>query len=192
MLFAHDTEAALQSVVDLVNTMPGSVPGDGDGDVLTSVEELDDFVVAHRWTGSRTHDAAELRAVRRLRPRLRELWFLSQEEAVDEVNALLAEAKALPQLVRHDVWSWHLHATPPEAPLATRMSVEAAMALVDVIRAEELDRLKLCEAQDCDDVLIDLSKNRSRRYCDGGCGNRANVAAYRARQADQAHPAQRP
>ena len=120
MLFAHDTEAALQSVVDLVNTMPGSVPGDGDGDVLTSVEELDDFVVAHRWTGSRTHDAAELRAVRRLRPRLRELWFLSQEEAVDEVNALLAEAKALPQLVRHDVWSWHLHATPPEAPRHTR------------------------------------------------------------------------
>lgn len=185
MLFAHDTEAALQSVVDLVNTMPGGVSGDGDVDVLTSLEELDQFVVAHRWTGSRAHDAAELRAVRRLRPRLRELWFLSQEEAVDEVNALLTEAKALPQLVRHDGWSWHLHATSPEAPLATRMSVEAAMAMVDVIRAEGLDRLKLCEAEDCDDVLIDLSKNRSRRFCDGGCGNRANVAAYRARRAGQ-------
>lgn len=186
MHFAHDTEAALQSVVDLVNTMPGSVAGDGDVDDLTTSDELDDFVVAHRWTGSRTHDAAELRAVRRLRPRLRELWSLSQEEAVDEVNALLTEAKALPQLVRHDLWSWHLHATPPEAPLATRMAVEAAMALVDVIRAEELDRLKLCDAEDCDDVLIDLSKNRSRRFCDGGCGNRANVAAYRARRAHRA------
>ena len=141
----------------------------------------------HEFTGSRAHDAAELRAVRRLRPRLREAWTLAvdgqEAEAVGEVNALLAEARALPQLVRHDQWSWHLHATPPEAPLATRMAVEAAMAVVDLIRSQELDRLKVCEADDCDDVLVDLSKNRSRRYCDGGCGNRANVAAYRARRA---------
>lgn len=186
MLFAHDTELALQAVVDLVNTMPGSVPGDSDLDTLADSDGLDNFVVAHEWTGSRTHDATELRAVRRLRPRLRELWFLSEEEAVDEVNTLLAEARALPRLVRHDTFTWHLHATPPEAPLATRMAVEAAMALVDVIRAGELDRLKLCDASNCDDVLVDLSKNRSRRFCDGGCGNRSNVAAYRARKARRA------
>jgi predicted RNA-binding Zn ribbon-like protein len=34
-------------------------------------------------------------------------------------------------------------------------------------------------------VLVDLSKNRSRRFCDSGCGNRTNVAAYRARRAGQ-------
>jgi predicted RNA-binding Zn ribbon-like protein len=32
--------------------------------------------------------------------------------------------------------------------------------------------------------VVDLSKNRSKRYCDSGCGNRANVAAYRQRKAD--------
>ena len=57
------------------------------------------------------------------------------------------------------------------------------MAMVDVIRGGELDRLRICDADDCDDVLVDLSKNRSRRFCDAGCGNRANVAAYRARKA---------
>ena len=57
------------------------------------------------------------------------------------------------------------------------------MALVDVIRADELDRLRVCAADDCEDVVVDLSKNRSKRFCDGGCGNRANVAAYRARKA---------
>ena len=31
-------------------------------------------------------------------------------------------------------------------------------------------------------LLIDLSRNHSRRFCDDGCGNRANVAAYRARR----------
>ncbi|MEO3936305.1 CGNR zinc finger domain-containing protein [Dermatophilaceae bacterium Soc4.6] len=182
MLFAHDTEVSLQQAAELVNTMESGVPGDG-VDRLTTVGELDAFVVERRWTGSRARDAAELRAVRRLRPRLRELWFLGEQEAVEEVNALLTEARALPQLVRHDEWSWHLHATPPEAALATRMAVEFAMALVDVIRAGELDRLRVCDADDCDDVLVDLSKNRSRRYCDGGCGNRTNVAAYRQRQA---------
>ena len=184
MLFAHDTEVSLQQSAALVNTMAGSLPGDDDVDRLTTLEELDRFVEQGRWTGSRTHDAAELRAVRRLRPRVREFWSFGEEESVDEVNALLVEARALPQLVRHDEWSWHLHATPPEAPLATRMAVEFAMALVDVIRADQLDRLRTCEAEDCDDVLVDLSKNRSRRFCDGGCGNRANVAAYRARRAE--------
>ncbi|MEO6955771.1 MAG: CGNR zinc finger domain-containing protein [Antricoccus sp.] len=28
---------------------------------------------------------------------------------------------------------------------------------------------------------MDLSRNRSKRFCEGGCGNRTNVAAYRAR-----------
>ena len=98
------------------------------------------------------------------------------------VNEILADAQALPQLVDHDDLGWHIHAVPQEAPLATRMTVEAAMAFVDVIRLAATDRLKLCDAPDCDDVVVDLSKNRSRRFCDGGCGNRANVAAYRARQ----------
>jgi predicted RNA-binding Zn ribbon-like protein len=61
------------------------------------------------------------------------------------------------------------------------MAVEAAMAFVDVIRMKELDRLRICAADDCEDVVVDLSKNRSRRFCARGCGNRVAVAAYRAR-----------
>jgi len=99
------------------------------------------------------------------------------------VNALLREAHALPQLVKHDSWDYHLHATPPDAPLAERMAVEAAMAFADVIRTQQLDRLRLCAADDCDSVHVDLSKNRSRRFCSTLCANRTNVAAYRMRQA---------
>ena len=180
MLFAHDTEVALRGAAALVNTA-AALPTDTDD--LTTVEDLDRFVSEWAWTGSRTHDQAELEAVRALRARLRRLWQADADQAVPVVNALLAEAHALPQLVRHDGWSWHLHATPPEAPLATRMAVEAAMAMVDVIRAGELGRLRTCAGDGCEDVVVDLSKNRSKRYCDGGCGNRANVAAYRRRRA---------
>ncbi|MEO6414397.1 MAG: CGNR zinc finger domain-containing protein [Pedococcus sp.] len=179
MLFAHDTQVALRGAAALVNTA-ATLPGDTED--LATVADLDAFVQDWEWTGSHTHDDSELASVHALRPRLRRLWTSETDEAVELVNELLVEARALPQLVRHGEWSWHLHATPPEAPLATRMAVEAAMAMVDVIRADELARLRVCAADDCEDVVVDLSKNRSKRFCDGGCGNRANVAAYRARK----------
>ncbi len=174
MIFAHDTEVALAVAVALVNT-------EDDGG-LDTIADLDAFVTHWGWTGSRSYSRAELDAVRALRPRLRELWHRDTDGVVGIVNALLADARALPYLVKHDDWDYHLHATSPEAPLADRMAVEAAMALVDVVRVDALDRLRTCAADDCRDVLVDLSKNRSRRFCDSGCGNRANVAAYRARR----------
>ena len=134
------------------------------------------------WSGNRAGDRAELDAVRALRPRLRELWRLEEDELVAAVNQVLTDSEALPQLVDHDDLGWHIHAVPQEAPLATRMIVEAAMAFTDVIRAGELDRLKDCAADDCDNIVVDLSRNRSKRFCEGGCGNRENVRAYRDRQ----------
>ena len=40
----------------------------------------------------------------------------------------------------------------------------------------------VCAADDCEGLVLDLSRNRSRRYCSTACGNRKAVAAYRARQ----------
>jgi predicted RNA-binding Zn ribbon-like protein len=177
--FTHDTEDALVNAAALVNTDPGAGSGE---DTLQSVDDLTRFVAEVGWFGSRTGDRAELDAVRALRPRLRTLWHLDEGALVEEVNQILSEADALPQLVDHDDLGWHIHAVPQEAPLPTRMAVEAAMAFVDVVRTGELDRLKTCAADDCDDVVVDLSRNRSRRFCEGGCGNRENVRAYRDRQ----------
>ena len=95
---------------------------------------------------------------------------------------MLAEARALPQLVRHDDWGWHLHAFVRDATLANRIAVETAMAMVDVIRSDEMSRLGVCADDGCGGVVLDLSRNRSRRFCSTACGNRNAVAAYRARQ----------
>lgn len=183
MLFTHDTEVALVGAAALVNTMPGVLPGDGDPDTLATLEQLDELCRAQGWTGRFDHDDAELARVRELRPRLRELWERDETGVVALLNELLAEARALPQLVDHDSFGWHIHATTADAPLDERMAVEAAMAVVDVVRAGELARLRVCEADDCDDVVVDLSRNRSRRFCEGGCAARAHTAAYRARRA---------
>jgi predicted RNA-binding Zn ribbon-like protein len=181
LIFAHDTEVALNGAAALVNTARDDVGVAFEA--LADPTSLDDFVRDWGWTGSRTHDRAELHAVQALRPQLAQLWSTDEDGAVEIVNRLLREARALPQLIKHDEWDYHLHAASAEAPLADRMAVEAAMAMTDVIRMKERGRLRVCAGETCERVLIDLSKNRSRRYCEAGCGNRANVAAYRARQA---------
>jgi predicted RNA-binding Zn ribbon-like protein len=176
--FAHDTELALAAAAALVNTDPGAAGGE---DTLRTPDDLVRFLDDQGWSGSRAGDEAELAAVRALRPRLRRLWHLEEQALVLDLNQILSEAQALPQLVDHDDLGWHIHAVPDEGPLATRMAVEAAMAFSDVLRSGELDRLKTCAADDCDDVVVDLSRNRSRRFCGSGCGNRENVRAYRDR-----------
>jgi predicted RNA-binding Zn ribbon-like protein len=177
MVFAHDTEGAMVAAVALVNSTEPPI-------TMTTTEELAAFFVKHGYTGRLVGDQAELDAVHRILPRLRALLTSSRDDAVDLVNGILADAKALPQLVRHGDTDWHLHAVEDDRPLHVRILVETAMAMIDVIRADELSRLDICDDPDCDAVVLDLSRNRSRRFCSTTCGNRAAVAAYRARQAN--------
>jgi predicted RNA-binding Zn ribbon-like protein len=177
-IFSHDTVVALASAAALVNT------DSDDGDQLMDQAGLDDFVERFQISGERRRTDEELASVRELRTRLRTIWTArTRDEAAAIVNELLADSQARPYLTKHDEWDWHLHLTGPDAPLAQRLGAEAAMGFLDLVRADDLDRLRICAAGDCSDVVVDLSKNRSKRYCDtGNCGNRTNVAAYRARK----------
>ncbi len=175
MTFTHDTEVSLQTAVTLANSAL-------EPDTLTTVAQLDEFYARFEYTGRHERTRAELDQVRALRPRLRELLTADRDRAVELVNAMLLQARALPQLVRHGDWDWHLHAVSPEAPLTTRITVETAMAMIDVIRADELSRLGVCADDECDGIVLDLSRNRSKRFCSIACGNRNAVAAYRARR----------
>jgi predicted RNA-binding Zn ribbon-like protein len=178
MLFSDDTEVSLAETAALVNTVGL------EGDTLVTLADLDEFLARHPHSGVIRRTQNELESLRGLRARLRKFWTIhDRDEVAALVNEILDEADARPYLSRHDEWDWHLHVTRPEAPLADRIAAEAAMAFLDLIRADALGRLRICAAADCDDVLIDLSKNSSKRYCDtGNCGNRTNVAAYRARK----------
>ncbi|AGT94268.1 CGNR zinc finger domain-containing protein [Rhodococcus erythropolis] len=178
MHFAGDTESALVFAASLVNTARGGA------ELLPDQGELTRFLDADHWTGRRDGTLEELTAVRALRPRLRKFWEAAGvDDAVEVVNTLLLESGARPRLTRHDDLGWHLHVTADDSPLVDRMAAEAAMGVLDLIRTDEFSRLRWCEAPDCEAVFVDLSRNRSKRYCDtGNCGNRAHVAAYRARK----------
>jgi len=175
VVFTHDTEVALQAAATLANS--GLDP-----DTLTTVADLDRLWRDFEYTGRHDGTRAELDAVRALRPRLRDLLSAGRDDAVELVNQMLSEAHAVPQLVRHDTFDWHIHAIAPDAPWDTRILVETAMAMIDVIRADEMSRLAICADDTCEGVVLDLSRNRSRRFCSTTCGNRNAVAAYRARQ----------
>ena len=170
---------SLQSAVVLANTAL-------EPDTLTTIEELDDFFTSYEYSGRHERSLEELEQVRALRPVLRALMLAERDDAVEMVNTMLADAGAVPRLVRHEPYDWHIHACDPDADLATRLTVETAMAMIDVIRTDEMSRLGVCADDDCDGIVLDLSRNRSRRFCSTTCGNRNAVAAYRARQSDTA------
>jgi predicted RNA-binding Zn ribbon-like protein len=178
--FAPDVETSLEFAAIVANTDASA--SRSRQDELSTIEELDWLIASCVFSGRQDHDRRELSEVRGVRQLIRSIWTLPRDEMVDQINAILREARALPQLSRHDDFDWHIHATLPDAPLAERMQVEIALALGDVVRADATDRLRVCEATECDGLLVDFSRNGSKRFCTVRCGNRMNMIAYRERQ----------
>ncbi|MGB3373593.1 MAG: CGNR zinc finger domain-containing protein [Microbacterium sp.] len=176
MIFTSDTEETLLAAVSLVNSAE-------EPDTLSTGEDFAAFLAEYPYTGRIDRDEAELQALRILRPRLRAMLLAPRDEMVERVNAALADVALTPRLMRHDATDWHLHAVADDHPLAERILVETAMALIDVIRSDEGSRLDVCADADCQALALDLSRNRSKRYCSTTCANRNAVAAYRARRA---------
>ena len=175
MLFTDDTVEALRTAVHLVNTAE-------EPDTLVSDADFRDFLLKNPYTGNIDGDDAERSAVRALRPRLRTILLAPRDEMVEGINDSLKDVTFDPRLVRHDEADWHLHAVADDCPLAERILAETAMALIDVVRADESSRISVCADETCSALALDLTRNRSRRYCSTTCANRNAVAAYRARQ----------
>ncbi|MET8660453.1 CGNR zinc finger domain-containing protein [Streptomyces griseus] len=197
MLIPHDTRIALDTVVDLVNTAPeseppGDDPGDrqagGPEDGLPDIAALYAFAERHLISGVGTLGEKDLGAVRDVRARFAEVFAAPDARvAADLVNRLVAAAGTTPQLTDHDGYDWHVHYFAPDASIADHLAADCGMALAFIIVAGEQERLRRCEAPDCGHAFVDLSRNRSRRYCSSRtCGNRLHVAAYRARRKEAA------
>lgn len=179
MHFTPDTQHGLDFLIDLGNTHPGASRSGSDD--LATPADLMDLVSRHRYTGRFDRDEAELADARVVRDEVRTMWSMSRDDLVDEINRWLRLSNALPFLVRHDEFDWHLHATPPGAPLADRMRAEGALALAEVVRSDATGRMRVCAAEDCTGLLLDLSRNNSKRFCSVRCGNRVNQQGYRER-----------
>lgn len=172
----------------LVNTEPSGPTGRvalARRDRLSDLEDLQAFIGEHPvW--ERRGTVEDLRALRELRSRLREVFDLAvagtPAAAVAALNALLAQTEIRPQITDHDGAEWHLHLSEGAESVATAYAAGAVMGLAVQLTGIGLDRLGVCQADACRRVFVDTSTNRSRRYCSDRCATRSNVAAYRARR----------
>jgi predicted RNA-binding Zn ribbon-like protein len=117
--------------------------------------------------------------------RLREVFAAVARDDVNaaavQVNWLLADTGARPQLDRHDGEPWHLHFHGHDDSLAVGWAAGCATGLAVVLGSEGYGRLGVCTADRCDRVYVDTSRNGTRRFCSTACQNRVKAAAFRAR-----------
>jgi predicted RNA-binding Zn ribbon-like protein len=180
VLFSHDTERSLECVVDLVNTAPSGTGDEG----LPDLDALRAFVARHGVSEVGELAERDLEEVRGVRSGIAAVFDAADDRgAAAAVNSLVTLAVVTPRLTDHDGYGWHVHYFAPGASLAEHLRVDCGMALAHVVASDERERLRRCAAPDCDQALVDLSRNRSKRYCDARtCGNRLHVAAYRQRR----------
>ncbi|WP_030251718.1 CGNR zinc finger domain-containing protein [Streptomyces violens] len=187
MMITHDTRCALEAVVDLLNTAPeGGAPAAPDA--LSDVPALHEFVARNAFSDVGTLTERDLASVRSVRSRFAQVFAADDDRSAAELlNSLVAAAGTTPRLTDHDGYDWHVHYFAPGASVADHLAADGGMALAFLVVAGERERLRRCEAPDCRHAFVDLSRNRSRRYCDSRtCGNRLHVAAYRARRREAA------
>jgi predicted RNA-binding Zn ribbon-like protein len=105
------------------------------------------------------------------------------DTAAAEINALLVDTNARPQLDRGKDRPWSLHFHGPDEQLANGWAAGCAAGLALAVGSDLAGRLGVCAAPQCDRVFVDVSKNGQRRFCSPQCQSRVKAAAHRARQA---------
>lgn len=98
-----------------------------------------------------------------------------------QLNGLLRRSGARPQLDLNHDGGWQVHFHGSDDGLAAGWAAGCATGLALAIGSNLAGRLGICDADRCDRVYVDTSKNRGRRFCSTTCQNRTKTAAYRAR-----------
>lgn len=180
MDFAHYTDDPVTMAVELVNSF-GWTSGT---EYMKELADLSRFLAEHAgpWRDDLPRPRkADLPGVRHLRSRLREVFDAPDAHAAaDRINVLLSDHRATPSLSTHG-GPPHLHFQPGDGSLVDWLGVVTVMDLATVIADHGFERLGICQAEDCRDVYVDTSRNRSRLHCSDTCRVRGNVAAHRRR-----------
>lgn len=187
-MLSAPTLRRLTALTVFLDTAPGMRGGQPAEERLTAGTQLPTLVPELQEGDVRLRVAAAARdRAHALRARLTEVWTLAAQDqaaALEAVNALLAETGPL-RLVTDADGAVDLAPAQTPADAVERLTAMAALALAEAALEGELDRLRTCVGEDCENTLVDASRNRSKRFCDAAnCANRTHVRSYRARQAE--------
>jgi predicted RNA-binding Zn ribbon-like protein len=107
---------------------------------------------------------------------------------LEAINAAAAVAERAPRLKLGSRGLYRERGQPRFAEILGLLARDA----IDLLTGPQRELLRECAAQDCRGIYVDASPSRTRRWCSTArCGNRARVAAHRARRAaatDHAQP----
>lgn len=109
------------------------------------------------------------------------------EDAVAVLNRMLEELPAHPTLTRHGpARNWHMHFSPEGASLERRWASDLTIATAMVVGSEGFTRIGSCQAERCERVFLDGTRNLSQTYCSVQCQSRTKTAAMRRRRRAEA------
>ena len=152
-------------------------------------EHLRDADVLRRWLRGNGFPVAaaavaddDVEPARELRSRLAAAFdATTQAEAVEALNAVLAESATPPRLERTR-GTWAFRSWPEEGEWLEFVAAYAALGLLEAIRDLGWERFGRCAGRPCRCVYVDRSRNRSRRFCCELCADRVAQANYRRRR----------
>ena len=181
-------DALLDVSVRLVNTLTGSwsrgrphLPPDG-GDRVEAVAEALAGGDRRRPTVT-AEEAAQFAHTAGLMRRVFDLVTQGDlEGAAAVVNDLMLDAGARPELVPQVEGGWGLHFRGRDDSLAVGWAAGCASGLAMALGSDLGGRLGVCQGSRCDQVFVDYSRNRVRRFCSLACQNRMKSASFRRRQ----------
>jgi predicted RNA-binding Zn ribbon-like protein len=179
--------ASVEYVNRLTPGYAGGVPYDApadEPDVITSAVAEALTAIGHPPKAVPVEDA---RRLKQLAGRMRIVFEAANagdlDAAAAEINALLLDTNARPQLDRGKDRPWSLHFHGPDEQLATGWAAGCAAGLALAVGSDLAGRLGVCAAPHCDRVFVDVSKNGQRRFHSPQCQSRVKAATHRARQA---------
>jgi predicted RNA-binding Zn ribbon-like protein len=191
MLFDSHVATLLATTVTLVNRL---TPGlDGGHEVPGSNDERQLRVTVREAINAQGYDVA-LRRVTPADARMVAATVTEARRVIEDIdagdlataakrtNVLLRRSGARPQLDTHGPGVWNLHFHGPDDTFGVGWSAGIAAGLAMALGTPDAGRLGVCQADRCDRVYLDTSRNGGRRFCSTRCQNRTKSAAHRHRQ----------
>lgn len=149
---------------------------------LRSPAELGVFLAEHGMAWPRRPTNADLEQVRALRAQVRALFAArTQLEAAEVLNGLLAGTRVRMGVVRERPLPRIEWAMDTSVELVDALRSAVAVSAAHLVEDFGFDRLRVCGADPCADVFLDVSKRGEQRFCGPRCATRVRVAAHRAK-----------
>ena len=171
---------------DLAVRLVNSGVRDADADPLRSCEAFRSFIAERPFlaVAMTQHDLDRLKL---LRSELTSVFSLmvdgDDRAAVHKLNALMMMHPVHPVLVQHDGDPWHVHLS-DSGSLTDRYAAASVIGLSLLLSGLGKERFGICAIASCDQVFIDGSKNKSRRYCTEHSAAKGNVTSLRGQRRD--------